>query len=252
MAKGIREAADLLMGLLASHCVTVQVSGGIRLGLPDEEVDTIEIVALGQPGLWEKEPDEEHWSGLEEQKRIYLEDELDKMEITGKGHYRSGKFQGHPVIVYVQGSTASFAATLLLSTGPNALTLYQKGYAARAGFCLHHTGLYLNATPPMSGLKWWRLAAPNEENIYWLLGMDYATPEGRVEAGKFVLENLEHHRIKQYSMASKSDKTKRYMVTNSGGLSGHWECDCPDWMYRRSVEIPPAHCKHIKEVVSKE
>ena len=250
MAKGIREAADLLMGLLASHCVTVQVSGGIRLRLPDEQVDTIEIVALGRPGLWEKEPEEEHWSGLEEQKRIYLDDELDKLEITGSGHYRSGKFQGHPVIIYVNGSTDSFAATLLLSTGPNSLTLYQKGYAANAGFCLHHTGLYLHAVPRRSALKWWRLAAPNEETICWFLGLDYVPIGDRIEAGQFVLEKLEQHQIKQYPVGSKSDKTKKYTVTNSGGGSGHWECDCPDWMYRRSTEIPPAHCKHIDGVIS--
>jgi len=248
MAKGSAEAAQLLVGLMKPHCISVEVAGATRLGVPEEEVQTIEVVGLAHPPMWES-LDEEDWTGTKGGKPAYVVELLANNGITGRGSYLSGQIEGHAAVVHLVSAVSSYVCTKMLSTGPDSLILFQKGFAANHGFCLHHTGLYLNAEPPRSSLKWWRLSTPTEEKVYWFVGMDYAIPKDRVEAGKFVLENLEEHRIRQYTIGSKSDKTKKYTVTNAGGVSGHWECDCPDWMYRRSTEIPPEHCKHIKEAM---
>lgn len=248
MAKGSSEAAQLLVGLMKPHCVSVEVTGALRLGVPEEEVQTIEVVGLAHPPIWES-LDEEDWTGTKEDKPDYVVELLADNGITGKGSYLTGRIESHAAVVHLVGGVSSYVCTKMLSTGPDSLILYQKGFASSHGFCLHHTGLYLNAEPPQSSLKWWRLSTPNEENVYSMLGLDYAAPKDRAEAGKFVLENLGEHQINQCTIVSKSDRSKKYTVTNAGGVHGHWECDCPDWMYRRSTHIPPEACKHIGEAM---
>jgi hypothetical protein len=47
-----------------------------------------------------------------------------------------------------------------------------------------------------------------------------------------------------YRVASKSDKTREYIIRWSD-LLGRYTCDCPDWVYRRMYV--GTDCKHIKE-----